>query len=224
MLFYLDFHAYIFRKKNSSLLIKLPLVKDTWLFNCTEGVQFNFLNQSLKINNLSKIIIPDLHILSVSGLMGLLSTLNLTGRNKPLHIYAPVGFKYYLNFGKKYSRTNFSYIIYIHILDNGLIIDQNVYRLYAVKYYRFYEFLITKSEAYGTFDLKKAKSNNLRPGPIYGKLKQGCTFLTPDGFVMDGHFLTSCNTLGFQISCIYSYFYRQNFFKVLNNNSFTLFF
>jgi len=224
MLFYLDFHAYIFRKKNASLLIKLPLVKDTWLLNCTEGVQFNFLSHGLKINNLLQIIIPELHILSISGLMGLLSTLNLTGRNKPLHIYAPFGLKSYLNFGKKYSRTNFSYVIYIHVLDNGIIIDQNDYCLYALKYHKLYEFLIVKSEVYGTFDLTKAKNNNLIPGPIYSRLKQGCTFLAPDGSIMDGYCLTSCNTLGFQMSCISSYFYRKNFFKVLDNNNFTLFF
>ncbi len=224
MLFYLDFHAYIFRKKNSSLLIKVPLFKDTWLLNCTEGVQFNFLNQGLKINNLSKIIIPDLHVLSLSGLMGLLSTLNLTGRNKPLDIYAPAGLKNYLNFCKRYSRTNFSYAIYVYILSNGMTIDQRSYRFYALKYNKFYEFLIVRSEIYSTFDLKKAQSNNLRPGPMYGKLKKGFTFLTPDGFIIDGYYLTACNKLGPQISCLYSYFYRKNFFKVLGDNYFTLFF
>nr|YP_009394678.1 ribonuclease Z [Polysiphonia elongata]ARW63240.1 ribonuclease Z [Polysiphonia elongata] len=221
---YLDFHSYGFRKKNVSFLIKLPIAKDTWLFNCTEGSQFNFLNQDLKINNLSKIIIPDLHINSLSGLLGLLSTLNLVGRIKSLHIYAPIEIKYYLDLGKKYSRTNFSYVLYIHVLRTGLIVNQYGYRIYALKLSGYYEFLVVQSEQYGTFSLEKAKANNLLPGPIYGRLKKGCTFMTPDGYVLNGCDFTSSNYLGFQISCVFSSFYRKRLFNVLNKNNATLFF
>nr|YP_009399231.1 ribonuclease Z [Kapraunia schneideri]ARW68837.1 ribonuclease Z [Kapraunia schneideri] len=221
---YLDFQNYIFRKKNASFLIKLPLVKDTWLLNCTEGTQFNFFNQDLKISNLSKIIIPDLHITNLSGLIGLLSTLNLIGRTKSLHIYAPSGLKYYLNLGKKYSRTNFSYIIYIHTLDTGLIINKSTFRVYSIRFHSFYKLLIIQAELYGTFCLQKAKNNNLVPGPIYSRLKKGFSFIMPDGFIINGYSLTQSNQLGFQISYSYSYFYRKNFFKLLQGNSFTLFF
>nr|YP_009394258.1 ribonuclease Z [Leptosiphonia brodiei]ARW62820.1 ribonuclease Z [Leptosiphonia brodiei] len=224
ILHYLDFHAYSFRKKHASFLIKLPIAKDTWLFNCTEGSQFNFLNQGLKINNLSKIIIPDLHTTSISGLLGLLSTLNLVGRIKSLHIYAPVDIKYYLDLGKKYSRTNFSYVLYIHVLRTGLIVNQYGYRIYALKLSGYYEFLIVQSEQYGTFYLSKAKYSNLEPGPIYGKLKKGFSFIKPDGSILDGSNFTSSNSLGSQVSFIFSYFYRKKVFKVLGVNNFTLFF
>nr|QVQ56671.1 ribonuclease Z [Erythrocystis saccata] len=221
---YLDFHSYSFRKKNVSFLIKLPIAKDTWLFNCTEGSQFNFLAQGLKINNLSKIIIPDLHITSLAGLLGLLSTLNLVGRIKSLHLYAPIDIKYYLDLGKKYSRTNFSYVLYIHVLRTGLIVDQYGCRIYALKLCGYYEFLIFQSEQYGTFNLSKAKSNNLVPGPIYGKLKQGFSFIAPDGSILDGRYFTSSNDLGFQLFCLFSCFYRKKKFKVFGEDDFTLFF
>nr|YP_009122281.1 hypothetical protein [Vertebrata lanosa]AJH66039.1 hypothetical protein [Vertebrata lanosa] len=221
---YLDFHSYIFRKKNISFLFKLPTVKDTWLFNCTEGSQFNFLNQSFKINNLSKIIIPNLHILNISGLFGLLSTLNLTGRIKSLHIYAPIELRYYLDLGKKYSRTNFSYVLYIHALKTGLIINQYDCRIYALKFFNCYEFFFVQSERYGTFYLEKAKSDNLMPGPTYGKLKKGSSFLLPDGFILDGSSLTSSNKLGYQTFCISSLFYSKKFFEAVKKYDLTLFF
>nr|YP_009395304.1 ribonuclease Z [Polysiphonia infestans]ARW64284.1 ribonuclease Z [Polysiphonia infestans] len=221
---YLDFHSYIFRKKNVSFLIKLPTVKDTWLLNCTEGSQFNFLNQSLKINNLSKIIIPDLHIFSLSGLLGLLSTLNLVGRIKSLHIYAPINIEYYLDLGKKYSRTNFRYVLHVHALKTGLIINQYSSRMYTFKLNGYYEFLIVQSEQYGTFDLERAKSNNLIPGPIYGKLKKGLSFVIPDGLILDGCDFTSSNDLGFQMCYLFSYFYRKKILKIVDKNNFTLFF
>lgn len=210
---YLDFHTYILREKNVSFLIKLTDLKDVWLFNCTESSQFNFFDQSLKINNISKIIIPSLHTISVSGLLGLLSTLNLIGRVKSLHIYAPADLGYYLDLGKKYSRTNFSYILYLHVLKTGLIINQYGYRMYSLKSKNYYEFLVVQSEQYGTFNLDKATSNYIIAGPIYGKLKKGSNFLLPDGFMVDGYELTSRNQLGFQLCCLLYCFYRKKFFE-----------
>nr|YP_010618620.1 Ribonuclease Z [Rhodomelopsis africana]WAX02633.1 Ribonuclease Z [Rhodomelopsis africana] len=220
---YLDFDTYILKSKNISFLIKLPAIKDLWVFNCIEGSQFNFLSQSFKINNVSKIIIPNLHISNISGLLGLLSTLNLTGRTKSLHIYAPINLKYYLDLGKKYSKTNFSYILYIHILKTGLIINQYGCRIYALNCCSHYEFFIIQSEQYGTFYLDKARSNYLLPGPLYGKLKKGCSFLFPDGSVLNGSDFTSCNVLGSQISCLFSFFYSRQVFEGVGNTRAILF-
>lgn len=218
MLRYVESDPYILKKFNISVLIKLPSFKYIWLFNCSEGAQFNLLKQSFKINNLSKIIISNLHISSISGLLGLLSTLNLMGRTKSLHIYAPFGLKYYLDLGKKYSKTNFSYILYVHVLNTGLIINHYGYRVYALKYYTHYSFILVQSENYGTFSLDKARSNYLLPGPLYGKLKKGCSFLSPDGLILDGCNFTSSNCLGCQVSCVFSSFYRKNLFRAINKS------
>nr|YP_010619201.1 Ribonuclease Z [Amplisiphonia pacifica]WAX03214.1 Ribonuclease Z [Amplisiphonia pacifica] len=217
MLRYLNFDTYMITSTNISFLIKLLAIKDIWVFNCIEGSQFNFLNQSFKINNVSKIIIPNLHIANISGLLGLLSTLNLTGRTKSLHLYAPINLKYYLDLGKKYSKTNFSYILYIHTLKTGLIINQYGCRIYALDYHGRYEFFMIQSEQYGTFYLDKAKNNYLLPGPLYGKLKKGFSFLSPDGFILSGSSFTSCNALGFQISCLFSSFYSRRVFESIKN-------
>lgn len=212
---YLNIDAYIIKKNNISFLIKLLSFKDIWLFNCTEGCQFDLLNKGLKINNLTKIIVPNLNISSISGLLGLLSTLNLLGRVKSLHIYAPADLKYYLDLGKKYSKTNFSYVVYIHILKTGLIVNQCGFRVYASNYFGSYEFLITQSEFHGTFSLDKAKSNYLLPGPLYGKLKKGLSFITPDGLVLSGCNFTSSKALGYQVYCLFSFLYRGKVRNIL---------
>nr|YP_010619783.1 Ribonuclease Z [Symphyocladia marchantioides]WAX03796.1 Ribonuclease Z [Symphyocladia marchantioides] len=215
---YLNFDTYIITSPNISFLIKLPAIKDIWVFSCIEGSQFNFLNQGFKINNVSKIIVPNLHISSISGLLGLLSTLNLTGRKKSLHIYAPVDLQYYLDLGKRYSKTNFSYILYIHVLKTGLIINQYGCRIYALNYHGGYEFFIIQSEQHGTFYLDKARDNYLLPSPLYGKLKKGFSFVFPDGFILSGSNFTSFSTLGCQISCLFSSFYSRRVVESINNN------
>jgi len=204
---YLDHNVNSFDQSFTNFVLKLFDYKDIWLFNCSEGCQFSILSQDFKINNLSKIIITDLHISNISGLLGLLSSLNLTGRVKSLHIYAPIGLKYYLDLGKKYSHTNFNYIVYVHVLKTGLIISHSKCYVYAfINNKNRNQFIFVQSKQSGTFFLSKAKKNNLNPGPIYGRIKKGANFLFPDGFVLDGTNFASESLQGNKLS-IFAYFY-----------------
>nr|ARW68626.1 ribonuclease Z [Palisada sp.] len=214
LLCYLNASLCVIQKSNISLLIKLSSFKEIWILNCAEGCQFNIINQGSKINNLSKIILTNLHISNISGLLGLLSSLNLIGRTKSLHLYGPTGLKYYLDCGKKYSRTNFNYVIYLHVLKTGLIVNHYGCRIYAFYSKSCSEFIFVKSEQYGTFFLDKARSNYLAPGPLYGKLKKGMSFLLPDGSIFDGIKLTSQNIVGSHLNCLTDNFYRR---KVVEN-------
>nr|YP_009395915.1 ribonuclease Z [Dasya naccarioides]ARW65101.1 ribonuclease Z [Dasya naccarioides] len=195
---------------NNSFVVQFLTFKEIWIFNCYEGCQYLIANNNLKINNISKIIMTDLHIKNMSGLLGLLSSLNLIGRIKSLHIYGPKDLAYYLDLSKKYSHTNFNYIIYIHILTTGLIINYQKYRVYAFNNNCKYEFLIIQSEKYGKFILDKAQNNYLLPGPLYGDLKKGLYFVLPDGVILNGNYFTLLNNLfGNQISFILDRYYRR---------------
>ena len=195
---------------NSSFVVQFLTFKDIWIFNCYEGCQYLITNNNLKINNISKIIMTDLHINNMSGLLGLLSSLNLIGRIKSLHIYGPKDLAHYLDLSKKYSHTNFNYIIYIHILNTGLIINYDQYRVYAFNNNHKYEFLIIQSEQYGKFILDKAQNNYLLPGPLYGELKKGLDFVLPDGVILNGNYFTLLNNLfGNQILFFLDRYYRR---------------
>nr|YP_010951452.1 Ribonuclease Z [Laurencia catarinensis]WMP12391.1 Ribonuclease Z [Laurencia catarinensis] len=219
VLCYLNSNLYLVQKSNISLLIKLSSFRDIWIFNCTEGCQFNIITQGFKINNLSKIILTSLHINNISGLLGLLSSLNLIGRTKSLHLYGPVDLRYYLDLGKKYSRTNFNYVIYLHILKTGLIINHYGCRIYAFCGKSGFEFTVIRPEQYGTFFLDKARCNYLVPGPLYGKLKKGMSFLLPDGFTLDGVRLTSQNAIGSHLSCSTDNFYCRRAIENISNGN-----
>nr|YP_009393441.1 ribonuclease Z [Bostrychia simpliciuscula]ARW62003.1 ribonuclease Z [Bostrychia simpliciuscula] len=210
---YIDNCIFFIKRSNTSFVIRLLAFKDIWLFNCIEGCQSNVLSKNFKINNLSKIILTDLNINNISGLLGLLSSLNLIGRVKSLHIYGPRELKYYLDLGKKYSHTNFSYTLYLHVLTTGLIINYYSYRVYSFFFNKQYAFILNQSEQKGTFFLRKAKSNYLIPGPLYGKLKKGSIFLLPDGFILNGEELTSSNICGKELCFFISYYYNRNLFE-----------
>lgn len=206
---YLNIDCYNIQRSNISFLIKLLAFKDIWIFNCAEGCQSNLISQGFKINNLSKIIVGDLHINNIAGLLGLLSSLNLIGRTKSLHIYGPRSLKYYLDLGKKYSCTNFSYIVYFHVIKTGVILSYHSSRVYALPMGSYYQFIVVHAEQHGTFCLNKARSNYLTPGPLYGKLKKGYSFILPDGFALNGFKLTSSNYLGNNLCFLNSNFYKR---------------
>lgn len=214
-IYYLNSTVDYLRSCNASFMLQFGTISNICIFNCCESCQYVVMKSKFKINKISKIIISDLHINNLSGLMGLLSTLNLIGRLESLHIYGPKDLIYYLDLCKKYSRTNFNFIVYVHILKTGLIINHYQYRLYTFFNYYQYDFIIMELEQYGKFFLDIAKKNYLLPGPLYGKLKKGLDFILPDGFILNGSSFTIFNILGSQLSFFINRYYKR---KILENS------
>nr|QCI05459.1 ribonuclease Z [Crouania attenuata] len=177
-------------KIDASLVIKFTHKQDVWLLNCYEGYQHFFIKHHLKINQISKIFLTDLNSNNIAGLFGLLSSLNLMNRSKPISLYAPYGLQYYLDLVKKYSRTNFTYAIFCYLYKFNYLFTNKIYKLrYDVC--RSYAILsIFSCEYQGQFDLCKAIKWHLNKGPLYGKLKTGTIFLLPDGTILNGLYFT----------------------------------
>nr|YP_009546384.1 hypothetical protein [Gelidium gabrielsonii]AYO27732.1 hypothetical protein [Gelidium gabrielsonii] len=189
-------------KISKSFALKLIQSKEIWLFNCQEGCQHNLIKKNLKINNISKIIFTKLDTDNISGLIGLLSSLNLIGRKENIQIYSPEGIDNYLDLSKKYSQTNFKYKIYIYQLQTGLVIKEYNYKLYIFIKNKEYALYLISREKYGQFKLKKADIFYLIEGPLYGQLKQDNCFLLPDGTIIQGNYFKNKNMTGKQIALI----------------------
>ena len=58
-----------------------------FLIDCGEGTQSQLVRYKIKYNRISHIFISHLHGDHYLGLMGLLSTMHLQGRNNELHLY-----------------------------------------------------------------------------------------------------------------------------------------
>nr|YP_009293923.1 hypothetical protein Ahnf_126 [Ahnfeltia plicata]AOM65611.1 hypothetical protein Ahnf_126 [Ahnfeltia plicata]UAT97386.1 hypothetical protein Ahn.pli.Chile.pt_070 [Ahnfeltia plicata] len=200
-----------------SFVLKLRQQGDIWLFNCSEGCQHILTRKQIKISQISKIIITELHISNITGLLGLLSSLSLSSRIKTLHIYGPPGLEKYVEFGRKYSQTNFRYKLHIHKLSTGLIVNHPVYQIYSFANYLSHsqlEFLIISKEKIGKFNLDKAEYFNIIPGPLYGKLKIGNDFLLPDGSIISGGNFTGEYDLGYKISFILKLYYKRKSIEI----------
>ncbi|MBM3403111.1 MAG: MBL fold metallo-hydrolase, partial [Bacteroidetes bacterium] len=81
------------------------------LIDCGEATQNQLLNFGLKANRIDQIYISHLHGDHYLGLVGLLSSLHLNGRNKPMDIFGPAELKEIIDIQFKHSQTSLRFPI-----------------------------------------------------------------------------------------------------------------
>ncbi|MDL2242403.1 ribonuclease Z [Bacteroidales bacterium OttesenSCG-928-K03] len=79
------------------------------LLDCGEGTQIRLKMFGIKLNAINQIYITHLHGDHFFGLIGLISTFHLMGRNKPLTIFGPKGLKEIINFQLEASNSFLCY-------------------------------------------------------------------------------------------------------------------
>lgn len=90
-----------------------------YLIDCGEGTQQQLIKFGLKASKIDHIFISHLHGDHYFGLIGLLSSLHLNGRIKPMHIFGPEPLKEILGMQFKYSDTTLKYELIYHITDTN---------------------------------------------------------------------------------------------------------
>lgn len=88
-----------------------------YLIDCGEATQLQLKRYKLRAQRINNIFISHLHGDHYLGLMGLLSSMHLMGRNKPLNLYGPKGLQEIITLQLKYSDTVFNYEVNFHEID-----------------------------------------------------------------------------------------------------------
>lgn len=99
-----------------------------FLIDCGEGTQQQLLRYGIKSQRINQIFISHLHGDHYLGLVGLLSSLHLNGRIKPMSIFGPPELKEILDIQFKYSQTELRYPINFqatHTESSELIFENN---------------------------------------------------------------------------------------------------
>jgi len=89
------------------------------LIDCGEATQNQLLNFGLKANRIDHIFISHLHGDHYLGLVGLLSSLHLNGRTKPMDIFGPPELKEIIDLQFKHSQTFLRYPLNFIITNPG---------------------------------------------------------------------------------------------------------
>lgn len=145
------------------------------LFDCGEGTQRTLMSEKLGIMKIDKIFISHWHADHFSGLLGLIQTMELEGRERPLYIYGPPRTE---EFTDKILDTGYfrrSYDIYVEDLVEG---DEIVGEGYQIRPFEVdhgvnaFGFLF-EEEVDKKANKEKMKELGLTNSPKIGKLKDG---------------------------------------------------
>jgi len=114
-----------------------------FLFDCGENAQMRMLQAGLKRSKIECIFISHFDVDHYSGLIGLLSTLQLQRRDKPLRLVGPKGLQEYVEWNLNFSSVEIGFeIIFIEVeetTDEAIVIDEDDYFVVAraLKHRRF---------------------------------------------------------------------------------------
>ena len=93
-----------------------------FLLDCAEGTQKQLRQFKLPMMNINHIFISHVHGDHYLGLPGLIFTMHLLGRKKPLHIYSPVGIEEIIDVQYRISNLVPGFEIRYHTISQGGII------------------------------------------------------------------------------------------------------
>lgn len=156
--------------------VAVRIGKDVLLFDCGEGTQRQLMSSNVSFMKINRILISHFHGDHFLGLPGLVQSMSLNNRKKPLEIYGPHGtvklVNIIINLG--YFTPTFDFVVK-DLKDNdtvkcdGYIIkaktaEHNVPTLaYAVE----------ENTRPGRFNVKKAKKLGIPEGPLFRRLQKG---------------------------------------------------
>ncbi|MGH8069134.1 MAG: ribonuclease Z [Candidatus Entotheonellia bacterium] len=160
------------------------------LFDCGEGTQLQLRKAGLRHGRLSRVFITHMHGDHVIGIMGLLMTMELSGRERPVELYGPPALADYVTTSTRLLSTGFRYPIIFHEVQAGIICATETYTIECLPLnHRIltYGYALQERDKPGTFDVARAEMLGIPQGPLYGLLQKGQSVALPDGRMVHSH-------------------------------------
>ena len=154
-----------------------------FLIDCGEGTQVQLRKFKIKFDRIKHIFISHLHGDHFFGLVGLIATFKLLGRDAPLHIYGPKGIKQAVLLQLKLGKTYTNFDIKFHELESNqptVLFEDAILSITTIPLkHRVYTngFLFQQKPGDRVLNIQKATQLGIDPS-YYQKAKQG--FDVPD--------------------------------------------
>lgn len=146
---------------------------ETYLFDCGEGTQRQFLNYGLNISKVNYVFLTHIHGDHVIGLAGLMRTLSTNNRTRPLHVFIPEGDEEKIRALMTFDRAFIRYPVVIKGIRGGTVLRNNgvtvtAFRLtHSVRAYGF----VFKQDDRLRFDKEKSKRLGIK-GEMFSRLQR----------------------------------------------------
>src|SRR6056297_1618921 len=161
---------------------------DVHLFDCGENAQMRMLQAGLKRSKIENIFISHFDVDHYAGLLGLLATLQLQRRDKPITLIGPEGLQKFIEFNFDFANIDLNYEIkYVEVsedIESKRVVDADEYYVEARPLnhtsfclgYRFQE-----KDRPGKVDAEKAEEIGITEDEQYKALKAGEDIVLDDG-------------------------------------------
>ena len=143
------------------------------LLDCGEGTQHQLMRSAVRFGAIEAIFLSHLHGDHLFGLPGLLASMSLNARDKPLALYGPAGIAEFMRALPLYHT---SFDVEIHELAPGRVRRGDGYSVDAaplVHSAACFGFRVVEDDRPGEFDVARAVALGLPPGPAYSRLRRG---------------------------------------------------
>ncbi len=169
------------------------------LIDCGEGTQMQMARYKIRRSKINHILISHLHGDHYFGLMGLITSMGLLGREHDLHIYGPEYLQEIIALQLKVADTQLPFPLHIHaIREPGQLVD---YPRFTIECFPTYH----RIPCWGFIIREKKKPRKINreqvlhykiPAVFYEKLKLGEDYTTKTGEVIKNEWLTLPNSEG----------------------------
>lgn len=173
----------------------LELKNHLFLIDCGEGTQVQLRKHKIKFSRIEHVFISHLHGDHFFGLIGLISTFMLLGREKDLHIYGPKGIKEAILLLLKLGNAYTNYGLYFHELtgtESEVVFEDEKVKVSTIPLqHRVYTngFLFEEKITERPLNIDKILNYNIDK-VYYNKIKTGGSITLDDGRMISNEELT----------------------------------
>ena len=146
------------------------------LMDCGEGVQRRVLSESLGLGSDMTVLITHLHGDHVTGLLGLLQTMSLAQRRKPLNVVGPQKLLQWLEVTAQLLHVGLTFPIRFSSARPGVVLRTGGFRIRAARAAHSIEafsYVVEELGRPGVFYPEKAKSLGVPEGKLWSRLQRG---------------------------------------------------
>jgi ribonuclease Z len=149
---------------------------DLILLDCGEGVQRRVLDQSMGLGKEMAILVTHLHGDHVSGLLGLLQTMSLAQRRRPVDVVGPPKLLRWLEVSSELLHIGLTFDVRFTRVRPGVVLRRQGLRVRAARAshsVEAYSYLLEEPPRAGVFFPEKARALGVPEGRLWSKLQKG---------------------------------------------------
>lgn len=174
--------------RRGSAAVYLQYAGQSVLFDCGEGTQLQLLRAGVRTSRLHAVCITHFHGDHVNGLPGFLGTMGLNGHRDALAVVGPPGLDRYFATLRELAILRPAFPVRVVRADaDGAVVSGDGWTICACPLdhrvpawgYQFIE-----DDHVGRFDVERARSLGVSPGPDFGRLQRGESLTLQDGSVV----------------------------------------